>query len=85
MINLILFLIGFTLGVMWREVRDLRDIVNKREVIPGVTRGLDKPANEYHAHGDQSNIVEPKTPQLVAWEAEQKLNKQNLQDVAKPK
>ncbi len=84
MIYLILIILAAVLGYMWRDITDrIMELEEKSKTPvkkPGVTRGSYNQVNEVHPHTTpkaKGHAVSPKTPQRVAWEAEQALKESN--------
>lgn len=74
-------IVGGALGAGWREIIRLQRHVNglltrdRPKATPGVTMGAYNPASEYK---QTVGIVQPKSPQLIEWEQNQRTMQENL-------
>jgi hypothetical protein len=80
-ISLVCLIIGVALGAAWREIRELQRHVSdlltrvQPKAKPGATMGVYDPAREYK---QAPGIVQPKSPQLIEWEANERTRQENL-------
>lgn len=84
MISLCFLIVGIALGYIERSGRErikklLEDLPKDETPVTGATDGSYGQVNEYAANQDKPvGISEPKTPQQLAWEEQQRLQEQNL-------